>query len=439
MNLWHLGLCLIAASAVAGAGQVEWKHLSSKTGDLPAPGNSTQQTASLILDVDKDGVNDFVIAARQKAPSLVWFRRTKTGWTRYVIDKDLLPLEAGGTFADIDGDGDGKGNFTPRSSPSAFAATNPRSATSTATAASTSWGSPTRSILRGSMCGSTCPEHSCFLFFRALRLRSGQALSRVSQAVSSLARPYAPASLLAPALALDATALAAYHLRRGGNPPSDSETPKPLRTAPRAFAEGGEHTGGPTPMACNGQGKPFDASALSRETILRALESLSEGLGRAGVTGEICICGGTVMVLAFAARPSTKDVDAIFQPIHLIRDLARGIAEQESLPESWLNDAVKGFVSARHETTTGNLPQFPHLRLTMPVPEYLLAMKCMAARIGGTAGEPTDVSDIVFLIRRLRLKSASQVLDLVAQYYPANRIPVRTRYLIEGLFDEGKI
>jgi hypothetical protein len=106
MNLWHLGLCLIAASAVAGAGQVEWKHLSSKTGDLPAPGNSTQQTASLILDVDKDGVNDFVIAARQKAPSLVWFRRTKTGWTRYVIDKDLLPLEAGGTCADIDGDGD---------------------------------------------------------------------------------------------------------------------------------------------------------------------------------------------------------------------------------------------------------------------------------------------------------------------------------------------
>jgi len=39
--------------------------------------------------------------------------------------------------------------------------------------------------------------------------------------------------------------------------------------------------------------------------------------------------------------------------------------------------------SSRHETTAGNLPQFPHLRLTMPVPEYLLAMKCMAARIGG--------------------------------------------------------
>jgi hypothetical protein len=29
--------------------------------------------------------------------------------------------------------------------------------------------------------------------------------------------------------------------------------------------------------------------------------------------------------------------------------------------------------------------------------------------------------------------------DLVALYYPANRIPVKTQYLVEGLFEEGKI
>jgi hypothetical protein len=75
----------------------------------------------------------------------------------------------------------------------------------------------------------------------------------------------------------------------------------------------------------------------------------------------------------------------------------------------------------------------------MPVPEYLLAMKCMAARLGGTSGEPSDVPDILFLIRHLQLKSARDVLDLVAQYYPANRITVKTQYLVEGLFEEGKI
>ena len=184
---------------------------------------------------------------------------------------------------------------------------------------------------------------------------------------------------------------------------------------------------------------PPTGSALTREAILGALRSFSEELGRQGVTGELCLFGGTVMLLALTARLSTKDVEAIFQPTPLIRDLARRIGEEQSLPADWLNDGVKGFVSARHETTAGNLPQFPHLRLTMPVPEYLLAMKCMAARLGGTTGEASDVPDIVFLIRHLRLQSASAVLDIVGQYYPANRIPVKTQYLVEGLFEEGKV
>jgi hypothetical protein len=184
---------------------------------------------------------------------------------------------------------------------------------------------------------------------------------------------------------------------------------------------------------------PASGSVLSREQILRALQSLSEQLGEQGVTGEVCLFGGTVMVLAFTARLTTKDVDALFQPTQTIRELARRIATEQQLPADWLNDGVKGFVSARHETTAGNLPQFPHLRLTMPVPEYLLAMKCMAARLGGTSGEQSDLPDIVFLVRHLKLSSAHAVLDLVAQYYPANRIPVKTQYLIEGLFEEGKI
>jgi hypothetical protein len=178
---------------------------------------------------------------------------------------------------------------------------------------------------------------------------------------------------------------------------------------------------------------------LTREQILAALEALSTGLGERGVTGEVCLFGGTVMTLAFTARITTKDVDAIFQPTQTIRELARSIADQLDLPANWLNDGVKGYVSARHEITTGNLPQFPFLRLTMPVPEYLLAMKCMAARIGKVADEPSDVSDIIFLVHHLKLESASEVLDLVGRYYPANRIPVKAQYLVEGLFEEGKI
>ena len=175
---------------------------------------------------------------------------------------------------------------------------------------------------------------------------------------------------------------------------------------------------------------------MTREAILRALRLLSEELDEAGTHGELCLFGGTVMVLAYAARPATRDVDAIFQPTQSVRTAARRVAMAEGLPEDWLNDGVKGYLSTRHATTTGDLPQFPALRLTMPVPEYLLAMKCMAARLTGTTGEPSDVADIRFLIRQLRLRSAAEVLDLVVQYYPTQRISPKTQYVVEGLFEE---
>jgi Nucleotidyltransferase of unknown function (DUF6036) len=180
-------------------------------------------------------------------------------------------------------------------------------------------------------------------------------------------------------------------------------------------------------------------SHLSREAILEAFQEMSDELARVGTTGEICLFGGTVMVLAFAARPSTKDVDAIFQPAQAIRQIAKSIAEQKGLSENWFNDAAKGFVSSRHETIVGNLPQFPNLRLTMPTPEYLLAMKCMASRIGAIEADSDDVKDIIFLIQHLKLKSADAVMELVAAYYPPNRIPIKSQYLVESIFAEGKI
>ena len=83
----------------------KWEHLSSKTGGLPVPGTSNEQTGCLVLDIDKNGLNDIVITSRQAGASMVWYRRGKLGWTIYPIDRGLN-IEAGGASADIDGDGD---------------------------------------------------------------------------------------------------------------------------------------------------------------------------------------------------------------------------------------------------------------------------------------------------------------------------------------------
>jgi hypothetical protein len=97
-----LGL-LAAATCLADP---SWRHLSSSTNDLPVPGASTEQTGSLVCDLDKDGKNDFVLSFRKVAPALVWYRRAAAGWDRIVIEPDFLTVEAGGAAFDIDGDGD---------------------------------------------------------------------------------------------------------------------------------------------------------------------------------------------------------------------------------------------------------------------------------------------------------------------------------------------
>ena len=92
--------------SLAMAADVTWTCKSSTIGDLPAPSNGKQQTCCLILDIDKDGVDDFVIGERTRTPSVVWYKYNGKGWDKFVIDNTQLNPEAGGDFCDIDNDGD---------------------------------------------------------------------------------------------------------------------------------------------------------------------------------------------------------------------------------------------------------------------------------------------------------------------------------------------
>jgi hypothetical protein len=97
-----------AAAAIQG-GQVCWKHLTTP-GDIPLPATGSGelgQAASLVLDIDKDGVNDFVIVVWNSPQTVAWYRHVSGGWVKYVIENtSTIQLEAGGAFYDIDSDGD---------------------------------------------------------------------------------------------------------------------------------------------------------------------------------------------------------------------------------------------------------------------------------------------------------------------------------------------
>jgi len=69
-------------------------------------------------------------------------------------------------------------------------------------------------------------------------------------------------------------------------------------------------------------------NTLSEKEILKYLRELSNKLGKKNLKGEILLFGGAAMVLAFNARPATKDVDAIFHPKNEIYEISKEIARK---------------------------------------------------------------------------------------------------------------
>jgi hypothetical protein len=107
--LLALALVVVCGGAVMAAGpgartRTTWEHLASDSGAIPKA-DVGPQAASLVLDIDKDGIDDFLVAGWGDI-SMVWMRRTGSGWETYLVDNRKSHIEAGGAFADIDGDGD---------------------------------------------------------------------------------------------------------------------------------------------------------------------------------------------------------------------------------------------------------------------------------------------------------------------------------------------
>ena len=168
---------------------------------------------------------------------------------------------------------------------------------------------------------------------------------------------------------------------------------------------------------------------LTRDEILRAFDLLDAELGRRGCKAECYLVGGAVMCLALNARPSTKDVDAWFTEPTVVRDAARVVAADLGLPDDWLNDAAKGFIPAG--AGFDRWRTLPHLEVSVADDRTLLAMKCAASRTVEDAG------DIRILTQRLGLRTVADVLSVVVSFYPEEQLPVRTRLLLEEMFDEG--
>jgi len=167
---------------------------------------------------------------------------------------------------------------------------------------------------------------------------------------------------------------------------------------------------------------------MTAEEITKYLTELNDELRLMDIKGEVSLFGGAVMVLAFNARIATKDIDAVFEPVREIRKAAHRIADRHHLNLDWLNHAVRMFVVS-HEREL--LFEQSNLRVTVPAPDYLLAMKIMALR-----PETEDEDDAEFLIKHLMLTGKEDVLNIVADYYPRKEVSGRATTWLDEYFGE---
>jgi hypothetical protein len=166
---------------------------------------------------------------------------------------------------------------------------------------------------------------------------------------------------------------------------------------------------------------------MTRERIIAALSALGAQLQSQGVRGQIFIVGGAAMALAYSERRLTKDIDAAFEPKAVIYEAAARVAADLGLPEDWLNDAAKGFMPGT-DPAARLIRGVPGIEVRVGSPQYLLAMKLLAMRIG------EDDDDIKVLLQECGITTAAEAVGLVERMYPQGQPLPKTRFWLEEHF-----
>ena len=169
------------------------------------------------------------------------------------------------------------------------------------------------------------------------------------------------------------------------------------------------------------------------------LGALARGEGK---VIDLAVYGGSALMLASNFRVATQDVDAVVEGDQsTVNRLAEEVARRRGWATTWLNDGVRTYLSpnveglAEHHELLRAYPseQDVGLRVFVPSPEYILAMKLMAMRLD-PAGGKSDLADIVNLMEVVGLKTQEETIDFAASFYPEAKISARLHLGIRELW-----
>jgi hypothetical protein len=174
---------------------------------------------------------------------------------------------------------------------------------------------------------------------------------------------------------------------------------------------------------------PYESYSPTR--LRRALLRLSKLATAEGVVLEVALYGGAVFTLVYGSREATRDIDAIIRPSEVGTRLVAQVAEEQDLPEDWLNDNVRQFLSPLGERRPYPSQEFePGLQITIPTAAYLLALKLNACR-QPLPGQKGDEHDIRFLLQKTKPSSVECVEEQHNRFFPGEGLHQRAIELIE--------
>ena len=176
---------------------------------------------------------------------------------------------------------------------------------------------------------------------------------------------------------------------------------------------------------------------FDRETIIAALTEVGEELHRRRKVGDVAVFGGSAMLLQFGTEFVTRDVDAVIDAEHgEVTRAVQEVARTRGWPSSWLNEGVSVYLSPDHRAGVSLYGEFPSpqrvgLRVYVAKPEYLLALKLRALRIG-----TRDVSDVLTLARHLDIRTLDGLLAVIGRTFPHEPLDARRRVLLADVVAE---
>ncbi len=129
---------------------------------------------------------------------------------------------------------------------------------------------------------------------------------------------------------------------------------------------------------------------MNKQDIEKYLRMVGLELEKQGITSEMLLLGGAVMLIEVGNRGTTDDIDTYFLP-----DFFTYFFTRQPDRKLW--------------------KEFPGLRVYTASLEYIFVTKIMA-------GRSKDAADIMALAKKLNITSREDVIALLAQYVPEEAI-----------------